>query len=112
MTQLAPLQKVIWWKKDGFAPGQFVVAWICAGKRMPPIVQYDKRVRVKVTRYEKEAIADKGVFANSRDVQPYNGDTWAAIERLVEQEEGIDQARKQLRKGKLPVEQVQIGMGL
>lgn len=100
--QFEPLQKVIWWKVDGFKPGRFVKAWVDSGKNASPFIQTDGLVQVRLTERYEDAVNGRGRFTRLDNIQPYSDDVWAAIERLCEQEDAIVEAKRQLRKGRIP----------
>ena len=110
LGKLKPLDKVIWWKSNGFGKGEFVVAWVCSGEKMPPFCLCDSKVEIRVSNLEKEAQKDIGLFVRSTNIQPYKESVWNEIQRLNQQELEISKARRDLRSGKISQEQLQASM--
>ena len=81
------------------------IAWVCAETFGPSIYKSGKNsYMVKVTRYEEEATAGKGLHMSSSHIQPYSDKLWEACNKWLSRISAVDGELAMLKRGKIPID--------
>ncbi len=106
-------QKVIWYRRKGFEPAEFCIAWVIALVLYPAAMYHsDGHSFVRISEYKAEALEGKGSGERIEDIQPYSDELWKAITELRRRAGAITSMKATIRKGKVPDKLFQIGLGM